>query len=51
MLSAGGGVLSAVEHAGEDAVRRAITEAAAGFRRADGSYRFENKFRYLITYN
>ena len=30
-------------------VREAIAAAAAPFRRADGSYRFENRFRYLIT--
>ena len=51
MISAGGGMLAAVEHSGEDTVRRAIADAAVGFRRADGSYRFENKFRYLITNN
>jgi hypothetical protein len=30
-------------------VRRTIVEAAAPFRRPDGSYRFENRFRYVIA--
>ena len=34
---------------GEAEVRRLIAEAAAPFRRRDGSYRFENRFRYLIA--
>jgi SAM-dependent methyltransferase len=38
-----------VEHAGADAVRRTTVEAAAPFRRPDGSYRFENRFRYVIA--
>jgi SAM-dependent methyltransferase len=38
-----------VEHAGEEAVRRTIVEAAARFRRPDGSYRFENRFRYVVA--
>jgi SAM-dependent methyltransferase len=48
-LLEGSGFLPAVEHAGEQAVRDAITVAAAPFRRPDGSYRFENRFRYLIA--
>ena len=36
-----GGVLTAVEHSGAAAVLSAITDAAAPFRRADGSYRCE----------
>jgi SAM-dependent methyltransferase len=48
-LLAPGGVLPAVEHSGEEAVRQAIAEAAAPFRRPGGSYRFENRFRYLIA--
>jgi SAM-dependent methyltransferase len=38
-----------VEHAGEDVVRRTTLEAAAPYRRPDGSYRFENSFRYLVA--
>ena len=43
-----GGVAPAIEHSGEEAVRKAIVEAAAPFRRPDGSYRLENRFRYVI---
>jgi SAM-dependent methyltransferase len=38
-----------VEHAGEKAVRRTIVDTAAPFRRPDGSYRFANRFRYVIA--
>jgi SAM-dependent methyltransferase len=38
-----------VGHVGEDTVRRTTVEAAAPFRRPDGSYRFENRFRYVIA--
>jgi SAM-dependent methyltransferase len=38
-----------LQRLGEDEVRRLIVEAAAPFRRRDGSYRFENRFRYLIA--
>jgi SAM-dependent methyltransferase len=48
-LLAGGNLVPAIEHSGEEAVRRAIVEAAEPFRRPQGSYRFENKFRYLIA--
>ena len=48
-LLEGGGVLPAVEHAGEQVVHDAIVSAAAPFRRPVGSYRFENRFRYLIA--
>ena len=34
---------------GEDVVRRVGVASAAPFRRPDGSYRFENRFRYLIA--
>jgi SAM-dependent methyltransferase len=46
----GTGFHSAVEHAGAGAVRAALQAAAAPFRRSDGSYRFENRFRYLIAH-
>ena len=39
----------ALERLGEAEVRRRVAEAAAPFRRSDGSYRFENRFRYLIA--
>ena len=38
----------AIETVGERGSRAAITAAAAPFRRDDGSYRFENVFRYVI---
>jgi SAM-dependent methyltransferase len=44
-----GGVLAIIESAGEAAVRAAIARAAAPFRRPDGSYRFENRFRYAVA--
>lgn len=39
----------AIEHSGEDVVRKAVAEAFAAFRRPDGSYRLENEFRYLVS--
>ena len=38
----------AIDAVGEAGSRAAITAAAAPFRRGDGSYRFENVFRYII---
>jgi SAM-dependent methyltransferase len=48
-LVAGAGFGSAVEHSGAEAVRRTIAETAAPFRQPDGSYRFDNRFRYVIA--
>jgi SAM-dependent methyltransferase len=45
----GAGFHAAVEHSGAAAVRAALESAAAPFRRRDGSYRFENRFRYVIA--
>jgi hypothetical protein len=42
-------MIRAINHAGEEAVRAAETEALKPFRLSDGSYRMENKFRYMIT--
>ncbi len=39
----------ALELLGEAELRRRVVEAAAPYRRGDGSYRFENRFRYLIA--
>jgi SAM-dependent methyltransferase len=39
----------AIEHAGEQATRDALTAAFAGSRQRDGSYRQDNSFRYLIA--
>ena len=46
---AAGGTAPAVEHAGEERVREAIARAALPFRRRDGSYSMENRFRYLVA--
>ena len=43
-------VAETIEHSGEEAVRKTIIEAAAPFRRPDGSYSFQNRFRYLIAH-
>jgi SAM-dependent methyltransferase len=43
-----GNAVAAVDHSGEDVVGTAILAAAAPFRRPDGSYRIENRFRYVI---
>jgi SAM-dependent methyltransferase len=48
-LLEGSGFGSAVAHAGAEAVRRAVTDAAAPFRLADGSYLFPNRFRYVVA--
>src|SRR5687768_17263967 len=48
LLSAGG-VVEAVGHSGEEAVRRAIVETQSPFRNADGGYRLENEWTYLIA--
>ena len=48
-LLAPGGVVPAIDHSGEQAVRMTIGEAAAPFRRPDGSYRLKNRFRYVIS--
>jgi len=42
-------VVAIIEGAGFDTTPGAIERAAAPFRRADGSYRFENKFRYVLA--
>jgi SAM-dependent methyltransferase len=48
MLAAGGAV-AAVERAGREAAEAAIADAVAPYRRADGSYRLENEWHYLVT--
>jgi SAM-dependent methyltransferase len=42
-------VAAIVEGSGFDGTPDAIERAAAPFRRDDGSYRFENRFRYVLT--
>jgi hypothetical protein len=41
--------VDAIEHSGEERVRAALCEAGAPFRRPDGSYRLENRLRYVIA--
>jgi SAM-dependent methyltransferase len=48
VLASGGGAM-AIEAAGEDAARVALTEAAARFTRPDGSVAMRNVFRYAIA--
>ncbi len=47
-LLASGPVVFAIEHAGEPAVRAAVTALLAPFRTADGGYSLTNGFRYAI---
>jgi SAM-dependent methyltransferase len=47
MLDAG--LLHVLDHASEATVHATILEAAAPFRRPDGSYRFDNRFRYVVS--
>jgi len=48
LLSAGPAV-RAVRHAGAAVVRRAVAESIAPYRTAQGSYRIENTFRFLVA--
>jgi hypothetical protein len=48
-LSASGIAVKAAELAGRDAVDRANTEMLVPFKRTEGGYRIENKFRYLLA--
>jgi SAM-dependent methyltransferase len=47
--SSSGPARLAAQHAGEDATRQAITEGFRSVRRADGTYRMDNVFRYLVA--
>ena len=47
-LISAGPVVKAVAHAGDEAVRDAVAEAIVPNRRDDGSYRFENVWRFAI---
>ena len=46
-LSSGGGA-RAIAEAGEDAAQQALTECLSPFRRANGAYRLETEWRYLL---
>jgi SAM-dependent methyltransferase len=48
IVASGPGV-RAMRHAGEERVRTAVMPAIAPFRKSDGSYRMENKFKYVLA--
>jgi SAM-dependent methyltransferase len=48
-LAASGVAVKAAELAGDAAVARANEDMLAAFKRADGGYRIENKFRFLLA--
>jgi SAM-dependent methyltransferase len=46
---AGGGSARAIQHSGEERVRRALRDVLEGFRVETGGYRIENRFRFVIA--
>jgi SAM-dependent methyltransferase len=48
-LCAGASAAAAIDHAGEDAVREALTRGLAPFADGGGGYRLENVFRYFVA--
>jgi hypothetical protein len=48
-LLAPGAMGPAIERSGIDAVARAVIAATERFRRPDGTYRLENRFRYVVA--
>jgi hypothetical protein len=48
-MMAGGGGARAVRHSGAERVRQTILASFAAFRAADGYYRIENRFRFVIA--
>jgi SAM-dependent methyltransferase len=42
-------MIGAIDAVGEEEARRVVLEASARHRRLDGSYRFDNRFRYVIA--
>jgi len=49
LMLAPGAVVEAVEHSGEDAVRRTIAESLEPFRTPSGAYRLENEWHLLLA--
>ncbi len=47
--SASGPAARALQHAGEDALRSALTTVMTRYRQPDGTVRMNNIFRYLIA--
>ena len=48
-LLASGVAERAMRHSGEEAVARSVSEAISPFRQRDGSYRFSNEWRFLVS--
>jgi SAM-dependent methyltransferase len=48
-LLASGVAERAIRNSGETAVRQGLTEAIRAFRKSDGSYRFRNEWRFLVS--
>ena len=48
-LLASGPATRAVQHSGEEAVRKGIAEAIAPYRKLDGSYVLRNEFKYVVS--
>lgn len=48
-LLQGAGFDSAIDQSGEDTVRETILNTTARYRQPDGSYHFDNRFRYLLA--
>jgi SAM-dependent methyltransferase len=48
-LIASGVAERAVRNSGEEAVAKGVRETAAAFRQPDGSYRFNNEWRFLVS--
>jgi SAM-dependent methyltransferase len=46
---AGGGSARAIQHSGEERIRRAMRDVLGGFRVETGEYRIENRFRFVIA--
>ena len=42
-------VMRAIRHVGEQQVYEVVSRSMAAYKRSDGSYRQENKFRYFIA--
>jgi len=48
-LLASGVAERAMRHSGEEAVARSLPEVVRPFRQGDGSYRFSNEWRFLVS--
>ena len=48
-LMSAGPAVRAIEHTSEDAVRQALRDACAPYRRGDGSYLMDNMFHHIVS--